>query len=307
MRRMLPLWLLLLASLMLAANPGRSPAQGKPVCGSRERMDILVVGAYPKLYGLGDAVRIVHVDFTKPEVVVVPLPRDLYVDLPWGAAFPSPVKLTSAYLLGTPLFTRGAGDDGGVQLLKGTLAYNFGLRVDRYLVVSAAGIKSFIDAIGGVPVDIPYPIYDPATGANFQPGSYVLNSDEALKLARSRVSGGDLERIRRQNWVLKGVVRQLARPQTLTRIPAIVQALRSAYISDIQAQDLDNLLCLAAYMTARDMRPRFVSIPDGMLQGMKDYVYINRQIAVAFVFHWDQNFVRWLHEQVNQPYTWPLP
>lgn len=312
MRRWFGLLVLVLVGIGLgtspavAASPARMAAQ-KPICGNRASMTILIVGAYPRLFGLGDVVRVAYVDFVKPEVVVVPFPRDLYVDLPWGAPFPSPVKLTSAYLLGTPLFTKGAGDDGGVQLLKGTLEYNFGVHVDRYVVVSKNGVEEFIDAIGGVPVDIPYRIYDPATGANFQPGTYVLTGDEAIKLARSRIQGGDFERIERQNWVLKGIVKQLARPQTLARIPQIYQALRNAYISDIQLGDLDNLLCLAGYMVAQNIQPRLLSVPENMLWEGRDYIYLNRDIVVAYVLHWDKAFVEWVHEQLHQPLVWPLP
>ncbi len=278
------------------ATPQPTTATPSPLCGSVEEMTILAVGAYPRLYGLADVVRIVKVDFRTPRVVVVALPRDLRVDLPWGAPFPSPVKLTSAYLLGTPAFLKNAPEDGGARMLAATIEYNFGIHIDRYLVVSKDGVAEFVNAIGGVPVDIPYPIYDSASGARFEPGHYVLDGNDVIRLARSRRRGGDLARIERQTWILKGILRRLAEPQTLLRLPQIVQALRGMYLTDLQPQDMDNLLCLAAYMLQKGLSPEFHIPPEGLLQGTKDYIYLKDRIVVAFVFVWDDAFVQWLHQ-----------
>ncbi len=282
------------------ATPQPTTATPSPLCGSVEEMTILAVGAYPRLYGLADAVRIVKVDFRTPRVVVVALPRDLRVDLPWGAPFPSPVKLASAYLLGTPVFLKNAPEDGGARMLAATIEYNFGIRVDRYLVVSKDGVAEFVNALGGIPVDIPYPLYDPASRARFEPGHYVLDGNDVIRLARSRRQGGDLARIERQTWILQGLLKRLSDPKTLLRLPQIVQALQGTFITNLRPSDLDNLFCLLAYMLQKGLTPNFVSPPEDLLRGMKDYIYLRDQIVVAYVFDWDDTFVAWLHRVLEE-------
>jgi len=158
----------------------------KPLCGSRPSLTILVAGTYRTLYGLADAIRIVRLDFIHGRIVVVPLPRDLRVDLPPDAPFPSPVKLNSSYLLGTPAMRYDAPPEGGAEQLAATITLNFGVNVDRYVVVGAQGFERFIDAIGGIPVYLPYPLQDPATESSFPAGHQWLNGDQALRLARIR-------------------------------------------------------------------------------------------------------------------------
>jgi len=198
----------------------------KPKCGGPPTLTVLVVGSYPTLYGMGDAIRLVRVDFVHRRVAIVPIPRDLYVDLPWDAPYPSPVKITSAYFLGTPAMQQGAPRDGGAKLLAATLKYNFGIKVDRYFVASADGFRKFIDVIGGIPVYIPYRIYDPPSNSNFYPGAQYLNGSQALALARARQDRGGFVRAERQGWVLKGILKSLAEPETLKQIPRHFQGVQ---------------------------------------------------------------------------------
>ncbi len=57
-----------------------------PVCGDVEEMTILVVGTDFRgtnyLYGLADVIRIVHIDFTIPQVNIVALPRAILIEDP---------------------------------------------------------------------------------------------------------------------------------------------------------------------------------------------------------------------------------
>jgi anionic cell wall polymer biosynthesis LytR-Cps2A-Psr (LCP) family protein len=61
-----------------------------------------------------------------------------------------------------------------------------------------------VNAIGGVTVDIPYPMHDSFSHANFSPGRRHLRGKAALAFARDRhdVPGGDLGRSRDQGILL---------------------------------------------------------------------------------------------------------
>src|SRR4030042_184202 len=58
----------------------------KSLCGGPSVMTILVVGSDERendyLYGLADSIRIIRIDFTIPKVMILDIPRDLWVDIP---------------------------------------------------------------------------------------------------------------------------------------------------------------------------------------------------------------------------------
>ncbi len=268
-----------------------------PVCGSRTGMTILVAGTYRSIYSLADAIRLVHLDFVRGRVAVVPLPRDLRVDLPPGSSpFPSPVKLNSSYVLGTPAMRAGAPREGGAQLLAATITYNFGIPIDRYLIVSADGFVAFIDALGGIPVYLPRPIQDPNTQADFPAGHQWLDGEQALKLARVRSDSNDFVRIQRQTQILQGVLRRLTQLDAWTRLPAMLTALRRGVITNLEPGDVRDALCLWRYMQQQGREPEFYAVPRELLQGTRDRVYLIRREARAYVLLWDEAYVQWLHQ-----------
>ncbi len=289
----------------LTPTPTATPTPA-PVCGDVRQMDILVVGAYPGLYSMADAIRVVRLDFVNLAVRVVPLPRDLRVDLPPDAAYKSPVKLNSAYFLGTPMFRWEAPPESGALQLAATIEQNFGIHTDRYLVVSGYGFAAFIDAIGGIPIYLPYPIHDQNTHADFKAGHQWFNGRDALKLARIRMDSNDFVRIERQSWLLKGVLESLLEKDTLDQIPQIVDALHRLQISNLTAEDLTRATCLLGMMAAEGRSPDFYSVPVDLLTQTRDEVYIwavpkdqDAPPPKAFVLLWDDAFVDWLHQALQ--------
>lgn len=271
----------------------------QPICGSQPSLTILVAGTYRTLYGLADAIRIVHLDFIYGRIVVIPLPRDLRVDLPPDSPYPGPVKLNSSYILGTPVMRMGASREGGAELLAATITHNFNLPVDRYLVVSAQGFERFIDAIGGIPVYLPAPLKDRATNASFPAGHQWLNGDQALRLARIRSDSNDFVRIQRQTQILKGVLKSLLELDTFSRLPRIYEALRKAVITDVTLQDLMAATCLLQHMYRQGEAPLFLAVPQSLLQGTRTKIFFGNHPRRSYVLLWDENYVRWLHQALK--------
>ena len=80
----------------------------KPLCNGPAVMTRLVVGSDERsedyLYGLADSIRIVRIDFTAPKMMILDVPRDLWVEIP-GIADHYGVthgKLNQAYFFGNP-------------------------------------------------------------------------------------------------------------------------------------------------------------------------------------------------------------
>lgn len=289
----------------LTPTPTFTPTPA-PVCGHVRSLTVLVVGAYPNLYSMADAVRLVYLDFVDPAVRVVPLPRDLRVVLPQSAPYHSPVKLNSAYFLGTRNFVWDAPPESGALQLAATIEENFGIHVDRYLVVGAEGFARFIDAIGGVPVYFPYPLQDKNTHANFSAGQHWLNGRDALKLARIRMDSNDFVRIQRQSWLLKGVLKSLLQSETLEQLPQILESFKRMQLSNLTAEDLARATCLLGVMASQNHQPVFYAVPVDLLTQTKGEVYIwaipkekEAPPSKAFVLLWNDAYREWLQQALR--------
>lgn len=132
-------------------------------------------------------------------VKVLFIPRDLRVKFPDGTLD----KLNVAYA------------KGGVELTRRIVAEILGLPIQRYAVVNYQGFTSFIDALGGVTVNIEKPMrYDDEKQGlhiNLPAGTRTLMGKEALDFWRYRdaATGEDLGRIGRQQQFLKALVQKL--------------------------------------------------------------------------------------------------
>ena len=87
-------------------------------------------------------------------------------------------------------------DQGNTSLMVETVENFLGVDVDHVVLVDFEGFKDFIDAIGGVEVDLPDKLCSEISGGeanggftkHFGPGEETLDGDEALILARTRIN-----------------------------------------------------------------------------------------------------------------------
>ena len=276
----------------------------EPLCGGPPEMHILVVGGRFGPQENSDLVRMVVVDFTKPEVRVVPFPRDLLVELPPDfveqTGYGSPVKLASVNLVGSPFMVTGAQRGDGAILVARVLAQNFGVTSDHYVAIGALLVDNFINAIGGITIYIPTEIDDPDNNAHFKPGYQTLDGHDAVLFARIRKDVGDLGRIERQTVVAKAVLQKILSPSILPQIPDLVNYffnVRNDLITDLTPEDLSKFYCLAQYMTPDDII--FYSTPKDILTLDVRPVYVGNQQIYASVLVWDQRFVDWVHQALK--------
>ena len=128
-----------------------------------------------------------------------------------------------------------------------------GLQIDDYLMVNLKGFITFVDAIGGVHLNIaerlpiggsvenPVPKY-----GWIEPGrNQLLDGWHALWYARSRWSTNDYDRMRRQRCVI-GAVTQQADPKAVAlNFDKIARAAKDNISTDISLQDLNAWVTLA--------------------------------------------------------------
>ena len=129
------------------------------------------------------------------------IPRDTLAEIPGQG----PQKINSAYA------------SGGAKLAVRTVEGMLGLEVDQVAIIDFDGFRKFIDAIGGITVDLPGPVCTSISGGTFnlklKKGENDLDGFAAITLARTRTNtcgkdqfaGTDVERARFQQLILDGI------------------------------------------------------------------------------------------------------
>ncbi|MFJ8963897.1 LCP family protein [Lentzea sp. NPDC102401] len=169
-----------------AAPPAVSP-------GAAEAQNVLLIGADDM--GNTDALMLARFRGDGAAVMVVSLPRDLYVD---GAKInglfaQDPKKLTAAVEKTT------------------------GAKVDHYAAVRMSDFGPISQLVGGVEVCLKAAANDPITKVGFPAGKQVLQGDRALAFLRQRhgLPNGDLDRAKRQQMFLVGLASQITKDKAL--------------------------------------------------------------------------------------------
>ncbi len=232
-------------------------------------------GAY-----LTDSLEVARLDPTGGAITLISIPRDLWVHIPrmanghgdyWGT-------INEAYALGVGTTDPGAGGDNRRHQADGALASTvvaqvLGLPIGAWLSLDFVGFRQFIDALGGVDVDVAqaftddhYPNNDDAaidpsyTTIHFDAGVQHLDGATALAFARSRFApegGSDFGRARRQQRVLSGVARQLASPGALPRAFALLDALTGHVHTSLSPGEARDLAGWAQERATTGQRPTF--------------------------------------------------
>jgi len=201
------------------------------------------------------------------QVSLISIPRDLWVSIPgWENQ-----RINTAYQHGISVNYPG----GGPGLLKDTIQYNLGIRIDHTAMVDFDGFRKIVDTLGGVdiPVSCPYtdwrlidPSYDPQNEDNWflytvEPGVAHMDGDLALWYARSRQKSSDFDRGRRQQEVLRSIFTQALQAGTLKRIPELYNEMKDSVETDLGLTDLLQLALYAPKMTNADIRSYYLRPP----------------------------------------------
>lgn len=264
---------------------------GQPaICGGPERMLLLAVGidyqskGNDYLYGLGDVIRIVRIDFTKPSVAVLAVPRDLRVYIPGlenrGIGYG---KINQSYFYGTPGMGYYQGEAGGAGLMADTLYYNFGLYPDHYGVISMYSLEKLINAVGGIDVTLEKAVDGNVNGYDigfYGIGTHHFNGETAVSFSRIREGYSDLDRIDNQTIVLNALYKKMMSEEVRPRLIPILAdfIISNQVLTDFSPADLPMFMCLAQQIEREDIQ--FVTLPSDTFKAEtllstndKDYVF----------------------------------
>ena len=105
---------------------------------------------------------------------------------------------------------------GGYSDVQDTIEYNFGVKVDGYVVADFEMFKIIVDAIGGVEVDVTEKEAKEVTGhpkrygnVTLEAGTHNLTGEQALAYCRIRKIDTDFVRTERQRTVISAIIQKL--------------------------------------------------------------------------------------------------
>ncbi|OGO17474.1 MAG: hypothetical protein A2Z14_17115 [Chloroflexi bacterium RBG_16_48_8] len=132
-----------------------------------------------------------------PYIGMLSIPRDLWIQLPNGQND----RINTAHF-----FAENSEPGTGPEAAKQAVMHNFGVDVHHYVRFQFDGFKDFVDALGGIPIQLEEP------AAGYPPGNYVLNGQQALAFVRDRQGTDDFFRMSQGQLFLRGMLSYLTKP-----------------------------------------------------------------------------------------------
>ncbi|GGB32336.1 LytR family transcriptional regulator [Lentibacillus populi] len=147
-------------------------------------------------------------------VKLLSIPRDSYVYVP-EVGYETKINHAHAY--------------GGPRATIDTVENLLDIPVDYYVKVNFEAFIDVVNAVDGVTVDVPYEMSeqdskDKAGAIQLSPGEQVLNGEEALAFARTRKQDNDIERGKRQQEVIKAVMKKAVSMDSILKFDNIIEA-----------------------------------------------------------------------------------
>jgi LCP family protein required for cell wall assembly len=171
-----------------------------------------------------DTIILVHTRPGQREAIFLSFPRDLWVEIPGMGTG----KINSAF--------EGGVDGGGPFRVARTVRELTGMPVHHVMYVSLAGFQGLVDALGGVNMCVPYPMFDELTALDIDAGCQEFDGATALAYVRTRHQPcdniPDFARINRQQQFLRAVIAEILSPSQLVNLPSLVPELLDNLVVD---------------------------------------------------------------------------
>ncbi len=175
-----------------------------------------------------DVLMLAAVNFADSSVHLISVPRDTYTPIyntrgRW--------KINAAFAKG------GAAEGDGFTYAMRTVEMLMGVPVQYYAGVNMVGLKSVVDAIGGVEYDVDLEIH--LNGRTLSPGYQRLDGQQVLDYVRARKGiSTDLGRNDRQQRMLLAVFHKMQQANLLTAVPAIYSMVREDVYTNLGAAQI---------------------------------------------------------------------
>jgi LCP family protein required for cell wall assembly len=222
--------------------------------GGSQRVNFLIMGyggsGHDGAY-LTDSLVIISLMPQSHHTTLISVPRDLWVQNPPNSGNYS--KINAVYTVASK---NNADPIAGGNAVAQKISLVTGLQVNYWMTINFTGFRDFIDAIGGIDVDVPdaftakYPANDdPAVNPNwitvkFTRGLQHMNGQRAIIYARARyvldnpAEGSDFARSQRQQLIMKAALTKMKQWQTWPHMYGALDKLEHTLYSNLSLADL---------------------------------------------------------------------
>lgn len=114
---------------------------------------------------------------------------------------------------------------GGYSGVVDTIEYNFGVKIDGYVVTDFEMFKVMVDSIGGVEAEVSEKEANEVTNhpgrygnVTLEPGKYKLTGEQALAYCRIRKIDTDWKRTERQRTIMQAIIKGIASSDPISAI-----------------------------------------------------------------------------------------
>ena len=217
--------------------------------------------------GNTDTIMVLSFDVPNKEIALLQIPRDTCMNYKGSMR-----KINSIYNSG---YTSIKGsyeekNEKGVEALSDALVQNFGIVIDKYVIIDLKGFRKIVDTIDGVDVyvqqDLVY--YDEYQNLdiNLKKGWNHLNGDKAEEFVRFRKGyvNADLGRIDAQKIFMSAFLKKLFNISTVAKAPELIGHIIEYVSTDVTLQE-------ATYFGTRLLDMDMSQITMHTLQGTPQY------------------------------------
>ena len=228
---------------------------------ARKPISILVLGVDQGIEGRhdqgnSDTIILVTANPQTKKATMTSIPRDTLTEILGETSAKSyfMFKVNSAYQFG--------GSHGSVKTVSALL----NVPVDYYLEVNMKALKSLVDALGGVDVQVPFSFsYD---WCDFRKGKQHLNGRHAVAYARMRYDDpkGDYGRQMRQRQIIQAVLKKALSVNGLANYQKLLKIFAKYVKTDLTFGDMTSL-ALNYRGAARNVTSGYIHGHDAMISG----------------------------------------
>jgi LCP family protein required for cell wall assembly len=250
------------------------PAEAVPTLTGNKPIFILTLGSdarpgQPLTGERTDAIHILAINPAKKRGSLVGFPRDSWVNIPGHGMD----KINAALTYGGPQLT--------VKVIEGIT----GIHMDYYAITGFGGFEEMINGIHGLTIDVPFPMHDHYSKADFNAGPQRLNGHDVLAFSRDRhtLPNGDFGRSENQGRVFIDALTQFRKEfakdpsSLLTWIGAGMQNLQT----DIPLPEIIQLAFTATSINPKNVSNAVVPARVGS-QGAESVVFIDSSAKALY-------------------------
>ncbi|OCA88977.1 LCP family protein [Pseudobacillus wudalianchiensis] len=179
-----------------------------------------------------DALMLATLNVKDKSIKLLSIPRDSYVYIP-KVGYKTKINHAHAY--------------GGPKATIDTVEELLDVPVDYYVRMNFYAFMDVVDALDGIKFNVPYKLSekdsnDKHNAIQLEPGLQELNGEEALALARTRHYDSDIERGKRQQQLLRAVVKKATSFNSITKYDEILEAVGSNMTTNMTFGEMKALI-----------------------------------------------------------------